>query len=99
VSLDRKSDSEPTSGHQFFCLKHDFASSKYFFSFSRSSLRTEQHIKWITLYYTCSWTLTKIKFSVEKSDSGRTEDIGTRYGNQFLKHEWQLNEEQKKRFS
>jgi hypothetical protein len=30
VSLDRKSDSEPATGHQFFSLKHDFAISKYF---------------------------------------------------------------------
>jgi hypothetical protein len=28
VSLDRKSDSEPATGHQFFCLEHDFAISK-----------------------------------------------------------------------
>jgi hypothetical protein len=30
VSLDQTSDSEPATGHQFFCLKHDFAISKYF---------------------------------------------------------------------
>jgi hypothetical protein len=30
VSLDQKSDSEPATGHQFFCLKHGFAISKYF---------------------------------------------------------------------
>jgi hypothetical protein len=29
-SLDRKYDSEPATGHQFFRLKHDFPISKYF---------------------------------------------------------------------
>jgi hypothetical protein len=29
VSLDRKSYSEPATGHQFFCLTHAFAISKY----------------------------------------------------------------------
>jgi hypothetical protein len=33
VILDRTSDSEPATGHQFFCLKHEFAISKYFHSF------------------------------------------------------------------
>jgi hypothetical protein len=30
VSIDRKSDSEPATGHKFFSVNHDFAISKHF---------------------------------------------------------------------